>query len=194
MIVEPFRNSFALLDSYTYHSSCEHTLLITCDLFDPQPLSISVNHNPSDLNLLGLAIHMRNKRMVLYQDGFAELTNVGDAIFRNETHTQYSDGLTIIEEGRLVSIILAESNIKVEVFFGVNDREVRIEITEKTAVLNYCGLCGTSSGTLLYSDRNETADIVDQASVEEFAQSWRVDPREQVLMQQGQECGMHTEL
>ena len=52
-----------------------------------------------------------------------------------------------------------------------------------------CGLCGTLEGSLLYRDRRRVARIGNRSEIQEFADSWRVNPREEFLREERRECG-----
>ena len=124
----------------------------------------------------------------MLEDESVQVTNVGEAAFMNETFTEYSGGLSITRDSGRVSILLAEHQIQVSRMFGTENAVV-IELLSDSPTVEVCGLCGTERGRLLFSDRDTVGDILDPRSVEEFAQSWRVNPLEQVLGPQRRECG-----
>ena len=77
-------------------------------------------------------------------------------------------------------------------FLLVGDANPTILISVRTpnnsAISNFCGLCGSRSGSLLRRDGTE-ADPRNMAEVQSFASSYAVPARDQVLRPQRTECG-----
>ena len=191
LVIEPFHSSTAVMDSYSFHSPCEHTLLSTCDLPSQRALRVTVNFAPSNLDLHRLAIQTNNSGIItVSEDGTIESRNIGRPIFTNTTLSLYRSGIAIAAEVGKVKIVLSEFGVKVERRFGAIN-QVLVEVTEGRSAVNVCGLCGSERGVLVYSDRRREADRLDVRSVEEFAESWRVGPLEQLLGRQGEECGSY---
>lgn len=191
IVIEPFPSPGALADSYTYHSPCEHVLLTTCNTSSPVQLQVTVNFDPSNLNILGLAVHVnKTKTITVFRDKVLHLKNILAPLFSNRTYAVYGNGISIVNEDGVVSIILAELGVKIDRIFGT-EHQILIEVRSTPEV---CGLCGTVDGVLLYSDRTTVAPTIDADSseLEELAESWQVSPQEQLLGQQGEECGEYT--
>ena len=146
---------------------------------------MTIDFSPSNLDISGLAVQMNNRSVIVLEDESVQVANVGEAAFMNETFTEYSGGLSITRDSGRVSILLAEHQIQVSRMFGTENAVV-IELLSDSPIVEVCGLCGTERGRLLFSDRDTVGDILDPRSVEEFAQSWRVNPLEQVLGPQRQ--------
>lgn len=191
IVIEPFPSPGALADSYTYHSPCEHILLTTCNTSSPMQLRVTVNFDPSNLNILGLAVHVnRTKTITVFRDRVLHLKNIPSPSFSNRTYAVYGNSIFIGNEDQGVSFILAEFGVKIDRIFGT-EHQILIEVSSTAEA---CGLCGTVDGVLLYSDRATVAPTidVDSSELEEFAESWQVSPQEQLLGQQGEVCGKYT--
>ena len=91
------------------------------------------------------------------------------------TVTTQSDGTVVIDAEDLGISIQASSSE-----FIVN--------TTSTST-QYNGLCGSSSGELIYSDCNTVANVANQTQVMEFANSHVVAARDQFLRDQSRQCG-----
>ena len=191
IVIEPFPSPGTLADSYTYHSPCEHILLTTCNTSSPVQLRVTINFDPSNLNILGLAVHVnRTKTITAFRDRVLDLKNISGPLFSNRTHAMYDNGISIVNEDGVVSIILAEFGVEIDRIFGT-EHQILIEVSSTAEV---CGLCGTVDGVLLYSDQTTVAPNidVDSSELEEFAESWQVSPQEQLLGHQGEVCGEYT--
>ena len=70
--------------------------------------------------------------------------------------------------------------------------QINVEAPNDT-VLNFCGLCGSRNGDLVRPD-GSIAQRMDFAAVQSFAQSYLVEPRDQILRPQRRECGKYTML
>ena len=70
------------------------------------------------------------------------------------------------------------------------DSSIQIDVrtSNSSEIENFCGLCGSRSGDLLKRD-GSIANRNDLSQVQEFAQSYLVEPREQILRPQRKECG-----
>ena len=66
--------------------------------------------------------------------------------------------------------------------------EISIQTSNNSAISNFCGLCGSRSGSLLRRD-GTVANMMNMTQVQEFAQSYLVEPRDQILRPQRKECG-----
>ena len=192
IVIEPFPSPSAVLDSFTFHSPCEHVLLTTCgDQSNSQhSLRVVINFSPSNLDLLGLAVNINRTRIIkVLRNSMSALTNFSNPISFNRTHSLYSGGVLIVQRDYSTSIVLQYLGLEITRSFGLDNRvEVRmLEETWSTAGL--CGLCGTVDGRLVYSDGVTEAASIDSLQTEDFASSWRVSPQEVLLGQQGEECG-----
>ena len=65
---------------------------------------------------------------------------------------------------------------------------ISIRTPNNSAISNFCGLCGSRSGSLLRRDGTE-ADATNMAEVQSFAISYAVPARDQILRPQRRECG-----
>ena len=192
VVIEPFRSPTAPLDSYTFHSPCEHVLLTTScggHTRDQLSLRVSINFSPSNLDLQGLAISINRTRNVkVSRNSVVELKNLPDPIFSNRTHSLYPGGILIVQLDQSVSVTIEGVGVEIRRLFGVENR-VEIHVLEAGSTVRLCGLCGTLDGRLVFSGGATEAISIDSALVEEFASSWRVSPQELLLGQQGEECG-----
>ena len=65
---------------------------------------------------------------------------------------------------------------------------ISIRTPNNSMISNFCGLCGSRSGSLLRRDGTE-ADPTNMAEVQSFATSYAVPARDQILRPQRRECG-----
>ena len=70
--------------------------------------------------------------------------------------------------------------------------QVNVQAPNDT-LLNFCGLCGSRFGDLVKPD-GSIVQMMDMAAVQNFAQSYLVEPREQILRPQRRECGKYSML
>ena len=190
IVIEPFRLPTAPLDSFTFHSPCEHILLTTCDTqirYQPR-LRVTIKFSPNNLDLLSLAVNINHTQIIkVLRNSMIELTNVSNPISPNSTHSLYPNGVLIVQQENTVKIILQDLGVEIRRSFGLENR-VEIVVLEETEVTgSLCGLCGRVDGRLVYSDGEgeATSNLV----MEVFASNWRVSPQEVLLGQQGEECG-----
>ena len=75
-------------------------------------------------------------------------------------------------------------------FIGDVDPTILISIRtpNNSAISDFCGLCGSRSGSLLRRDGTE-ADATSMAEVQSFISSYAVPARDQILRPQRRECG-----
>lgn len=66
---------------------------------------------------------------------------------------------------------------------------LQLNLSDSGLLQETCGLCGSKSGQLLFSDRSTQAVIGNRSSIDLFADSWRVNPGEQILRETRKECG-----
>ena len=71
---------------------------------------------------------------------------------------------------------------------GGDSPSIQIGVRASQNATEFCGLCGSHSGQLLKLD-GSVADRTDMAQREDFARSYEVDPRDQILRPQRRECG-----
>lgn len=191
IVIEPFRSPSAVADSYTYHNPCEHILLTTCDPTSLQTLRVTADYDPSNLNLLGLAIQInQTATLTVSRDMVTSLANFPPRTFSNGTLSLFPNGVSISTQERHISIILSDFGIKIERFF-TPENQILIEVLEDVGGdgVGVCGLCGSVDGELLFSDRDNEVTSTDSDLLEEFADSWRVSPQEVLLGKQREECG-----
>ena len=76
---------------------------------------------------------------------------------------------------------------------GGDDPSIQISLRtpNNSAISDFCGLCGSRSGSLLKRD-GTVADMMNMAEVQDFAQSYLVEPRYQILRAQRKECGEYV--
>ena len=192
LVIEPFHSTDGISDSFMIHSPCEHILLSMCDAISYQSLlRVTVNYNPSNFELSGLAVHINQTHTItIFREGIVELTNFTDQlIFTNETHTLYSNGVSINKKESYINIELEIFGVEIKRFFGEENRVEISPMIEGGLQVDVCGLCGTVSGQLMYSDRITEAVSIDGNLIDDFADSWQVSPQEVLLGQQGEECG-----
>ena len=177
--------------SYTYRGSCEHTLLTSCGLMDT--FAINVDFSAADLSLgrVGVRIgSMQNvvvlENMTVDAEGFDDPVRIADGVeVLNESVivsvTSSNVSINITELGIIVTVIDDTAN---------QTKLVVIDLTEyNTSRGDVCGLCGSQNGELLYSDAVTIVEQRTREHLQEFAQSWQVNPGEQILRQQTRDCG-----
>ena len=71
---------------------------------------------------------------------------------------------------------------------GDDNSSIQIGVRASQNATEFCGLCGSRSGELLKLD-GSVADRTDMAQRKDFARSYEVDPRDQILRLQRRECG-----
>ena len=81
---------------------------------------------------------------------------------------------------------------KVNLYLTIGDSNPSIVIGIRTSnnsgITNFCGLCGSRTGSLLRRN-GSVANMTNMAEIQSFAQSYLVEPRDQVLRPQRRECG-----
>ena len=80
-------------------------------------------------------------------------------------------------------------------FIGDVDPTILISIRtpNNSAISDFCGLCGSRSGSLLRRDGTEANETI-LAEVQSFATSYAVPARDQILRPQRRECGKFVAL
>ena len=71
---------------------------------------------------------------------------------------------------------------------GGDTPSILVSVSPSDDNVDFCGLCGSRTGTLLKPDGTEV-DRNDVNQREEFARCYVVEPREQILRPQRTECG-----
>lgn len=191
MIIHPFPSSPSS-SSFTYHGSCEHTLVTSCGLINDFAVSVDFLAANLSLGRVGVRIGMLQK-LVVNEDlsvdvqGFGNLTTIADGA------KELNDTI-IITNSAHATITLTKLGISVMVIYEASNQTkvVVVNMTQyNTSRGEVCGLCGKLSGQLVYSDAVTTVKTGVRESIQMFARSWQVDPGEQILRKQIRECGMH---
>jgi hypothetical protein len=68
---------------------------------------------------------------------------------------------------------------------------ISIRTPMNSAISNFCGLCGSRSGSLLRRDGTE-ADATNLAELQSFAASYAVPASDRMLRPQRRNCGKHA--
>ena len=190
MIIHPFPMS-SFTSSYTYRGNCEHTLLTSCGLRDT--FAINIDFSTVDLSLGRVGVRIgRVKNAVVVLENMT--VDIDDPVRTADGVEVLNGSLIVSVTSSNVSINITELNIIVTV---INDtvsqtKTVVIDLTEYNATVHgdVCGLCGSQSGELLYSDAMTVVEQKIKEYLQEFAQSWQVNPGEQILRQQTRpDCG-----
>ena len=66
--------------------------------------------------------------------------------------------------------------------------QISIRTPNMSGISNFCGLCGSRSGSLLTRDGN-VANEANMTDIQLFAESYLIKPRDQILRPQRRECG-----
>ncbi len=137
-----------------------------------------------------VGVRLGNQTIVIEEELNVTVDNFGDPESDDGVISVYEENITVIQEPPRVAVIIPELGIEItRVKDGGNESALFINVTSDDTPIEVCGLCGTLSGTLLYSDRNTAARYMNSMEVEMFADSWRVNPSEQFLREQERECG-----
>ena len=94
------------------------------------------------------------------------------------------------------SVVMVTIQSDGTVVISAEDLGIAIQASSSEFIVNtintgaqYNGLCGSSSGELIYSDCNTVANIANLTQVMEFANSHVVAARDQFLRDQSRQCG-----
>ena len=187
ILITPFQEPSFMLQSYTFHGTCEHVLLENC-LLNPSDFRITIDFLSSNLDIGRVGVKLGNMEIVILEDFSTMLTNIGNpTISENSDNStlRFSDGIVIHSDNDTVIIELQILGLILTRSVGV----LNMSLTGTGSLQETCGLCGDQSGSLLFSDRTKQADISNRSSVDLFADSWRVNPGEQFLRESSKECG-----
>ena len=177
---------------FSFHGTCEHILVTNCD-FDPVHFAITIDFLASNLDMGRVGVRLNEKRIIIMENLTLELANLGQPVSSNETAVEYSDGIVIIQEENRTTVYLRNLDVQIHRLRDGDENTLVVNASRMDSpVREVCGLCGTLEGELLFSDRSTTASILDRSQVDQFADSWRVNPGEQFLREQRRECGEWT--
>ena len=194
MIIHPFPLLSSFTSSYTYRGSCEHTLLTSCGLRDTFAINIDFSTVDLSLGRVGVRIGRLKNAVVVLENMTVDIEQFNDPV-------RIDDGVEILNGSAIVSVTSSNVSIKITEFdiivTVINDtvtqtKTVVIDLTEYNATVHgdVCGLCGSQNGELLYSDAMTIVEQRTKEYLQEFAQSWKVNPGEQILRQQTRaDCG-----
>ena len=177
--------------SYTYHGSCEHTLLTSCGLMDT--FAINVDFSAADLSLGRVGVRIGSmQNVVVLENMTVDAEGFGDP-------ARIADGVEVLNKSVIVSVTSSNVSINITelgiIVTVIDDtvnqtKSVVIDLTEyNTSKGAVCGLCGSQDGELVYSDAVTIVEQRTRENLQEFAQSWLVNPGEQILRQQTRDCG-----
>lgn len=190
MIVTPFPKPFTPAVAFSYHGSCEHTLLTECDL--SSSFSVTVDFFPSNLVLQSVGVRLGDGTIVVGPD-MDVTTNNFDSVISIEDGTELLDSVvTLTAEQDQVSISLDTVGVTVTLM-NITANGARLLLVNATdydkSIGDLCGLCGSLTGTLLFSDKVTSVGKRNKMKLEEFAASWLVNPGDNVIGEQSKECG-----
>ena len=188
MIIHPFPMS-SFTSSYTYRRSCEHTLLTSCGLRDT--FAINIDFSAADLSLGRVGVRIGSDQNLVVLENMTVDT---------DDHVRSANGVEVLNGSAIVSVTSSNVSINITeldiivtvINDAVNPKTVVIDLTEYNTTIHgdVCGLCGSQNGELVFSDAVIVVEQRTKEYLQEFAQSWQVNPGEQILRQQTRpDCG-----
>ena len=194
ILITPFQRTAPGDLNFNFQGSCEHVLLSSCDT-NPPDFAITLDFLPSDLAMGRIGIRLSEIHIIIHEDLTVSSENLGDPISSNDSlTTTYENGITVsTQEENETMVFIATLGVVVtrsQLASGANF--LFINVSEGGLLVAACGLCGTLEGVLLHSDRVSVARLDDRTQIEAFADSWRVNPGEQFLREQRNECGKYN--
>ena len=185
ILITPFQGPSSTQQSYTFHGTCEHILLENC-LLNPSDFRITVDFVSNNLDIGHVGVKLGRKEIVILEDLSFRFTNLGDPMFENSDNStlRFSD-VIIIRSDMSVVVELQTLGVIVTRLLGL----INVNLTGTGSLQETCGLCGGLSGPLIFRDRTTEAIIGNRSSIDQFADSWQVNPGEQFLREASKECG-----
>ena len=182
ILISPFQSGE---QNFNIHGTCEHILVTACESPDLPEFVITVDFLSSNLDMGRVGIRIGDKTIVISEDLSLQSTNLGDPISFSDNVVSYPDGIVITEEGNETTINLSLFGLQVTRKVGLQNVLV---VNASGLLLDVCGLCGTLEGVLLYGDRRRVAAFGNRIEIEQFADSWRVNPIDQFLREERRDC------
>lgn len=186
ILITPFQDPISTQQSYTFHGTCEHILLENC-LFNPSDFRITVDFVSSNLDIGHVGVKLGSMEIVILEDFSTRLTNLGDPVFESSDNStlRFSYGIVIYSDSNVLVVELETLGVIMTRSLGL----LNLSLTGTGSLRETCGLCGDQSGSLLFSDRTKEVVINNRSSIDQFADSWCVNPGEQFLRESSRECG-----
>ena len=186
ILITPFQDPSSTQQSYTFHGTCEHILLENC-LLIPSDFRITIDFVLSNLAIGRVGVKLGSMEIVILEDFSTRLTNLGDPVFESSDNStlRFSDGIVIHSDSDVLVVELQTLGVILTRSLGL----LNLSLTGTGSLRESCGLCGDKSGSHLFSDRTKEAAINNRSSIDQFADSWRVNPGEQFLRESNRECG-----
>ena len=182
LLIAPFQSQGL---NFNFRGICEHVLVTACGGQDPPEFVVTVDFLSSNLDMGRVGIRIGEKRIVILEDLSLQLTNLGDPISVALDVIRYPDGVVITQKNNESTIDLTGFGLQVS--RRMDDQNILV-VNATRLQTDVCGLCGTVDGSLLYGDRRRVARIGNRSEIQQFADSWRVNPREQFLREERREC------
>ena len=182
LLIAPFQDRG---QNFNFRGICEHVLVTACEGQEPPEFVVTVDFLSSNLDMGRVGVRIGEKRIVILEDLSLQLTNLGDPISIALDVARYPDGIVITQKSNESTIDLARFGLQVS---RRMDLQNVLVVNATSLGTNVCGLCGTLEGLLLYRDRRREARIGNRSEIQEFADSWRVNPREEFLREERREC------
>ena len=182
LLIAPFQSQG---QNFNFRGICEHVLVTACGGQDQPEFVVTVDFLSSNLDMGRVGIRIGEKRIVILEDLSLQLTNLGDPISVALDVTRYPDGIVITRKNNKNTIDLTGFGLQVS--RRMDDQNILV-VNATRLQTDVCGLCGTVEGSLLYGDRRRVARIGNRSEIQQFADSWRVNPREQFLREERREC------
>lgn len=182
ILIAPFQSGE---QNFNFHGSCEHILVTACESQDLPEFVITVDFLSSNLDMGRVGVRIGEKTIVILEDLSLQSTNLGDPISFVDNIVSYPDGIEITEGGNESTINLSAFGLQVTRRVGLQNILV---VNASSLTLDVCGLCGTLQGVLLYGDRRRVAAFGNRIEIEQFADSWRVNPSDQFLREERRDC------
>lgn len=188
-MVTPFFSPGSVGPSYDFQGTCEHVLVTPCN--GMPSIAVVGDFLSDDLSMGRVGLRNGSKAVVLTEQLGVELRGGLTGTTTSMTTVTNLGSLEVVVTVGSGIVTLEASSIGLSV--TRTPTGVSINLTDFTAITQTCGLCGNSSGSLIFgplgNPQQPPADIMNQTNVNMFADSWMVPARSQVLRDARRECG-----
>lgn len=176
-------SAFNRSEVYRFSRTCEHVLVRPC--VDMSDFAVTVDFVSDDLSDGRIGLRYKGSRFI-YAGGSVIAYNAAltGSTGNTEVYDVGGSAVTVTSNGGDVTI--SAEDIGVTVQASSSTFTISVASTGSSSV---CGLCGSSTGQLVYGDGVRVADITNVTQVMQFIDSHAVAARDQFLREQSKECG-----